>query len=107
MATMYAGPDGRNISQKSNNWLGPNNLRWANAEYDALYDQAALATDLESAAALMIQMNDIIIRENAVIPLVNRAADKYAISNRLVNDNVALGPFEYNYWNIANWVTVE
>jgi peptide/nickel transport system substrate-binding protein len=104
---MYAGPDGRNISQRTNNCLGTNNLRWANAEYDALYDQVRLVTDLESAADLLIQMNDIIIRENACIPLVHRAADKYAISNRLSNENVALGPFEYNYWNIANWVTVE
>ena len=43
-----------------------------------------------------------------MIPIVNRAADKYAISNRLRNENVAkcVG-FEYNYWNIANWNTVE
>jgi hypothetical protein len=42
-----------------------------------------------------------------LIPLVNRAADKYAHHNRLVHDNVALSAFESNFWNVENWVTVE
>ena len=52
-------------------------------------------------------MNDIVVAEYACIPLVHRATDKYAISNRINNDNVALGPFESNFWNIQNWVTTD
>ena len=52
-------------------------------------------------------MNDILVNDVAVIPQVNRAADKYAISNRLRNENVALSSMELDYWNIANWNTVE
>jgi len=37
------------------------------------------------------------------VPQVNRAADKYAISNTLRDENVGLGAFETNYWNIASW----
>ena len=92
-----------NIAQKSNDWQGQNFQRWINTEYDGLYEELLTVTDSERAAELIIQMNDILIEEIVVIPQVNRAADKYAISNNLNNDNVALSPFEYHYWNIGNW----
>jgi peptide/nickel transport system substrate-binding protein len=103
MIGWYAGPDGSNIAQESNGWQGQNFQRWMNADYDAKYDELVTVTDNERAAQLIIEMNDILINEVVVIPEVNRAADKYAISNTLNNDNVALGAFELNYWNIANW----
>ena len=107
LAGWYAGPDGVNIAKAENNWNGPNSFRWSNAEFDALYDRVRLTVDVEEAAQLIIQMNDILISEVVLIPEVNRAADKYAISNRLRNENVALSPLMMNYWNIANWNTVE
>ena len=103
MLTWYAGPEGENIAQASNDWSGQNYGRYQNAEYDELFEQVRLETDLERAAELFIQLNDILINDVAVVPLVNRAADKYAISTTLRDENVALSPFEYNYWNIANW----
>jgi peptide/nickel transport system substrate-binding protein len=103
MLTWYAGPEGENIAQASNDWSGQNYGRYQNAEYDELFEQVRLETDLEKAAELFIQLNDILINDVAVVPLVNRAADKYAISTTLRDENVALSPFEYNYWNIANW----
>jgi len=108
MQDWYAGPNGSNVAQASNDWQGTNRQRWINEEYDAIFEQLQVATDLEQAFDLLIQLNDILINENVVIPQVNRAADKYAISNRLRNENVAKGAgFEYNYWNIANWNTVD
>jgi peptide/nickel transport system substrate-binding protein len=103
MLTWYAGPEGENIAQASNNWSGQNYGRYQNAEYDELFEQVRLETNIEKAAELFIQLNDILINDVAVIPLVNRAADKYGISTTLRDENVALSPFEYNYWNIANW----
>ncbi len=103
MQTWYAGPDRRNLSQKSNGWSGVNYGRYVNADYDALYDEVVKATDPEKAAELFIQMNDIVIDDYVIIPLVQRAADKYGIVNTLRDENVALGPYESNYWNIANW----
>ena len=94
MIGWYAGPEGENIAQKSNDWSGQNYGRYQNAEYDALFDQVRLETDLEKAAEMFIQMNDILINEVAVVPLVNRAADKYAISTTLRDENVALSAFE-------------
>jgi peptide/nickel transport system substrate-binding protein len=103
MLGWYAGPDGENIAQASNQWSGQNYSRYQNAEYDKLFDQARLETDLEKAAELYIQLNDILIEDVAVVPIVNRASDKYGISTTLQEANIARSPFEYNYWNIANW----
>src|SRR5215217_6676083 len=42
MLTWYAGPEGENIAQASNQWSGLNYSRYQNAEYDELLDQARL-----------------------------------------------------------------
>jgi len=107
MLGWYAGPDGENIAQRSNDWSGQNNSRYRSAAYDELFEQVRVETDLETAAEMFIRLNDILIEDVAVVPIVNRAADKYAVSNTLVNDNVATGPFENNYWNVANWNRTE
>jgi peptide/nickel transport system substrate-binding protein len=95
--------NGENIPQKENGWSQVDEERYNNPDYDALYDQAARETDPQKAADLFIQMNDILIDDVVVIPLVQRASEKYAIAKRLNHDNVAGGPFESLYWNIANW----
>jgi peptide/nickel transport system substrate-binding protein len=107
MVSWYTGPDASNISQESNGWSGQNISRYQNADYDAMYEEVLTATDPERASELFIAMNDHLIENFVQLPLVQRAADKYAISNRLNNDMVALGPFESNFWNIANWVLAE
>jgi peptide/nickel transport system substrate-binding protein len=99
----YAGPNNRNIAQASNNWQGQNYQRYVNPEFDALYDELITLVDIEQAYDTLIAMNDTLINDVVIIPQVNRAADKYAISNRLNNENIALGDFEVNYWNVANW----
>lgn len=103
MQSWYAGPDGRNIAQKSNGWAGQNVHRYASAEYDAAYEQALRETDAEKAAELFVIMNDIVINDIVVIPLVSRAAEKYAIVNTLRAENIAASSWEALYWNIANW----
>jgi peptide/nickel transport system substrate-binding protein len=103
MIGWYAGPEGENVAQASNDWSGQNFCRFQNADYDKLFEQVRLETDLEKAAELFIQLNDILINEVVVVPLVNRSSSTHGISTTLYEENVAAGPFEYNYWNIANW----
>ena len=103
MIGWYAGPEGENIAQKSNGWNGQNAQRYNNPEFDKVFDEVRKETDFQKAAQLFIQMNDILINDVAVVPLVNRAADKYATANSLVDANVAVSDFEVDYWNIANW----
>ena len=95
--------DGANIPQKENNWSQVNEGRYNNPEYDKLYDQAAGETNPTTANELFIQMNDIIIDDVVLIPLVQRASEKYALAKSLRKENIAGGSFEALYWNIANW----
>ncbi|HEV2128276.1 MAG TPA: peptide ABC transporter substrate-binding protein, partial [Thermomicrobiales bacterium] len=102
----YAGPEDslENVAQRENQWQGQNFQRYVNEDYDALYEELLTVTDLERANEILIAMNDLLIEDVVIIPEVNRAADNYAIDLRLEDANVAMSSFEYNYWNIANWV---
>ncbi|MCC7022159.1 MAG: peptide ABC transporter substrate-binding protein [Thermomicrobiales bacterium] len=105
MIGWYGGDD--NIAQKSNSWNGQNYSRYNNEEYNKIFEEVRLETDIEKAAEMFIKLNDILIDDVAVVPLVNRAADKYAIATTLRDENVAVSSFEYDYWNIANWNRTE
>ncbi|HLU36552.1 MAG TPA: peptide ABC transporter substrate-binding protein [Thermomicrobiales bacterium] len=106
MELWYAGPDGSNIAQKSNAWSGGNWVRYQNEDYDAAFEAARTETDPERLAELFIEMNDILIMDHALVPLVVRGTPG-AISKRLRRENVAPAPFSYDYWNIANWNLAE
>ncbi|HEU0164809.1 MAG TPA: ABC transporter substrate-binding protein, partial [Thermomicrobiales bacterium] len=102
MRGWYAGKDGSNIAQKSNQWVGQNYSRFRNDDYDAALDQAVTETDPDAIAQAFIKMNDIVIQNHVEIPLI-RVGQKVGISKKLNADNIALGPFTTQYWNIANW----
>ena len=102
MIRWYAGEDRGEVAQKSNGWSGRNIQRYINDEYDAIYEQAMIEPDLEKAAELFIQMNDILWNDAAVIPII-RQGKKVGVANSLNVENVAVNPFEYGYYNIANW----
>ncbi len=95
--------DGENIPQADNGWAEVDESRYNSQDYDALYDEAAKTTDPARADELFIAMNDTLINDVVVIPLVQRASEKYALASTLNADNIAAGPFESLYWNIANW----
>lgn len=102
MESWYAGPDGENISQKENSWSGVNIQRYQNPEYDEIFEAIRTETDPVVLTDLFIQLNDILIEDGAVIPLV-QVAEKSAAATWLNEQNFGFGPFGYNYWNIANW----
>ncbi|HEX2282471.1 MAG TPA: peptide ABC transporter substrate-binding protein, partial [Thermomicrobiales bacterium] len=74
MLGWYAGPEGENVAQASNEWSGNNYSRYQNAEYDELLNQVRVETDIERAAEMFIRLNDILIEDVAVIPIVNRSS---------------------------------
>ncbi|PSN15199.1 peptide ABC transporter substrate-binding protein [filamentous cyanobacterium CCT1] len=88
------------IAQKANNWSGSNYARYCNPEFDALWQQAAATLDPEEREDLFIQMNDLLINEAAVLPIVHRA-DASGVSNRLTG--IDLTPWDLGTWNIADW----
>jgi hypothetical protein len=75
-------------------------VRWANAEYDRLWKQAATELDPVKRAALFIRMNDLVIEDVVVIPVVWRH-DVLAVSHSL--RSLALGPWGFNLWELAYW----
>ena len=88
------------IPQKSNNWSGDNNSRYCNPEYDRLWQEANQELDLEKREQLFIEMNDILIEDAAVIPLVHRA-DVMAFSNSLTGYEPTA--WDMRTWDIMNW----
>jgi peptide/nickel transport system substrate-binding protein len=105
MKGWYGGEDGWNIAQKSNKWVG-NAARWSDPEYDALFDTLGAETDAEQATATFIKLNDILISNNVVIPIVQRAAETFALTNNIDASMVATSSWEVLYWNMANWHVV-
>jgi peptide/nickel transport system substrate-binding protein len=111
MLRFYAGADRSNIAQAANGWVGANFIRYINPEFDAIMDRmlAGQVANVEELNQLLIQLNDIVIRDNAVVPLVNTGS-KYAISASLVHgdratgeDNVFSTASIANFANIAAW----
>ena len=98
----YAGKDNANVAQASNAWNGGNTQRWINADYDAAYEAAMVETDAERLTELFVEMNDLVMLDHAVLPIVltNNAR---VIDRRLNKNNIARAAFSYDYWNIANW----
>jgi peptide/nickel transport system substrate-binding protein len=88
------------IAQKSNNWSGNNIERWCSAEYDELYEKSKTEMDPEKRRALFIQMNDLIVNQIVMIPLVDRAG-VHGVSNSLIG--VDLTPWDSELWNIKDW----
>src|SRR5712691_6724185 len=88
------------IAQKANNWAGQNIVRWANAEYDRLWKEAATELDPVKRAALFIRMNDLLIEDVVVIPVVLRHG-MVAVSHTL--QGMALSPWDWVTWDLAYW----
>jgi len=88
------------VASKENNWQKFNVWRWRNEEYDRWYRAAETEMDPVKRAALFIRMNDLVVQNGVVIPilLLSKAA---AISNRL--RGVEHNPFELDFWNLPFW----
>ncbi|MGC1310388.1 MAG: peptide ABC transporter substrate-binding protein [Phormidesmis sp.] len=88
------------ISQKENQWGKENSSRYCNPEYDALLDKLNKEIDPDRRKALFIEMNDLLIEDVALIPLVRRS-DAYAIASSLTN--LEFTPWAASTWKINDW----
>ena len=69
-------------ASKENKWQGRNFTRWSNAEYDAAFKACETEMDPIKRAALFMRMNDLVIENRVVIPVVFRPRVQ-GVSNRL------------------------
>jgi len=88
------------IPQENNNWTGENHSRYCNPVYDELWQKSTTELDPGTRKQLFIKMNDLLINEAAVIPLVHRA-NVIAISNNITG--VELTPWDRDTWKIMDW----
>jgi peptide/nickel transport system substrate-binding protein len=89
-----------NIPQKSNNWSGDNYSRYCNPKYDQLLQTVITELNPEKRAIIFKQLNDMLVTQATVIPIIHRA-DVVGVSNNL--QGVSLTPWDSRTWNIAQW----
>jgi peptide/nickel transport system substrate-binding protein len=87
------------VASKDNKWQGRNITRWRNAEYDKLYRAAESELDPVKRAALFIKMNELVIQNVVVIPVVFRPRVS-AVNSRM---RVEQSGWDSDFWNLANW----
>ncbi len=87
-------------AQMSNNWSAANWSRYCNPAYDALYAQSTKELDPDKRRKLIIAMNDLLIEDVAVIPMVERAL-AFGIGQSL--KGVEPTPWDVDVWNIKDW----
>ncbi len=90
----------RSIPQKANNWSGLNIPRYCNPVYDALIKQAATELNPDKRRQLIIKMNDLLIEDVVMIPLVN-VADVQGVNRNI--EGVDITPWDSTTWNIKDW----
>jgi peptide/nickel transport system substrate-binding protein len=87
------------VASKDNKWQGRNITRWRSEEYDKLYRQAESELDPVKRAALFIRMNEMVIQNVVVIPVVFRPRVA-AVSNAM---RVEQSGWDSDFWNLQNW----
>jgi peptide/nickel transport system substrate-binding protein len=87
------------VASKDNKWQGRNITRWRSEEYDKLYRQAESELDPVKRAALFIRMNEMVIQNVVVIPVVFRPRVA-AVSNVM---RVEQSGWDSDFWNLQNW----
>ncbi len=60
------------FAQKANKWLARNITRWSNDEYEKLFAASESELDPVKRAAMFIRMNDLVIKDNVVVPICAR-----------------------------------
>jgi len=87
------------IASKENKWQGRNITRWRNDAYDKAFRAAEGELDPVKRAALFITMNDIVVGDPAVIPVVYRPVVA-ALSHKL---SATLTGWDNAFWNLKDW----
>jgi peptide/nickel transport system substrate-binding protein len=90
----------RSIAARANQWTGLNITRWRNDEYDRTWRAARVELDPARRAALIIRLNDLIVQNVVLIPVVQRGwAD--CVAHGL--DIGRRTPWDSAFWNLASW----
>ena len=89
------------IKTAAEKWAGNNTERWCNKTYDDMF--AALKKEVDPAKRkdLIIKMNDLLVSDVVIIPLVARSSPFSGVSKQL--KGLVANPWDSEMWNIADW----
>jgi peptide/nickel transport system substrate-binding protein len=87
------------VASKENKWQRWNTTRWQSPEYDKLYAQSEVEIDPVKRAAMLVALNDMVIRNVVVIPVVTRPAVT-AVANEM---HAPLSGWDTNFFAIEDW----
>jgi hypothetical protein len=87
------------VANKENKWQGRNVSRWQNKEYDELYKQAEQELDAVKRAAMFIRLNDLVVKDNYIQPILSRTRVA-ALANKLT---VHISGWDNDLWQLASW----
>ena len=89
-----------NEPRPASQWRGANVPRYCSEEYDRLLGEMAKTGDLGERARLAKAMNDMLVQDHVLIPLVHRgrvSAHAHSLGGVLLNT------WDSEIWNIADW----
>jgi peptide/nickel transport system substrate-binding protein len=87
------------IANKDNKWQGRNTSRWHSKDYDDLYHQAEKELDAVKRAAMFIKMNEMVVGDNYIQPVVYRPRVT-AFKGNLV---AFISGWDNDLWQLASW----
>jgi peptide/nickel transport system substrate-binding protein len=87
------------VATKENKWQGRNVSRWHSKEYDEIYNQAEHELDAVKRAAMYIKLNDMVVSDNYIQPLLRRPRVT-ALSGNLTTH---LSGWDNDLWQIGSW----
>jgi len=87
------------IASRGNKWQGRNITRWRNEDYDKTFRAAEGELDAVKRAALFITMNDMVVGDPVVIPVVYRPSVS-AMSRQL---RATVSGWDNVLWDLKNW----
>ena len=87
------------VAAKANKWQGRNITRWRSQAYDDIYRAAEKELDPVKRAALFIKMNDLVIADVVVIPVVARPKVQ-GLNNKL---QAPVSGWDNDFAQIADW----
>ena len=88
------------IPRAENGWDANNIPRWSNSEYDALFEESLLTPLGPRRQEQVIRMNDLLVQNYVLIPLVDRAS---VVPFRSDLKGIRSNALDSEMWNIHEW----
>src|SRR5262245_34541012 len=87
------------VATKDNKWQARNITRWTNAEYEEAHRAAEGELDPIKPSAVVVKMNDLVVNNQVVIPVVYRPRVA-AVSSKL---HASISGWDNDTWNVKDW----